>query len=69
MWLPSKGKRSLVGSQEEENQPTQIAWGSWPDGGDVQEMNGPSRTQSDWAMPPTDGTIGCDTVILASVLV
>ena len=52
----------MVGSQDEENKPMQIAQGSWPDGGDAHERNGQSGTRFDWAMLATDGTAGYSTV-------
>ena len=41
-----------------ENKPTQIARGSWPSGGDVQETDGHRKTRSDWAALAIGGTAG-----------
>ena len=54
--------RGLVGSQDEENVPTQTAQASWPDGGEAQQVNVKSSTRSDWAALATDGTAGRGTV-------
>ena len=47
----------MVSSQDEENKLAQTTRGSWPDGGDVQETNGQSRMQSDWATLAINGTV------------
>ena len=57
--------RRLVGLQDEENKPAQIARGSWPDGGDAQEVDAQSRTRSDWAALETDGAVGYSTINLS----
>ena len=69
MPLANEGKRSLVGSQDEGNQPMQIARLSWPNGGEAQKANGQSKTRSDWAALATDGTARCDIVIPVGALV
>ena len=61
-WLARGQMRRLVGSQDEENKPVQTARGSWPDGGDAQEVDVQKRTRSDWAALATDGTAGYNTV-------
>ena len=65
-WLAGGQMRRLVGLQDEENKPTQIAREGWLDGGDAQEVNAPSKTLSNWAALVTDGTAGCSTVNPAS---
>ena len=63
--LARRQMRRLVGSQNEENKPAQTARGSWPDGGDAQEVDAQSRMWSDWAALVTDGTAGYSTVNLS----
>ena len=57
-WLARGQMRRLVSSQDEENMPTQAVRGSWPDGGDAQEVDAQSRMRSDWAALATDGAAG-----------
>ena len=49
-----------------ENKPTQIARGSWPSGGDVQETDGHRKTRSDWAALAANRIAGYSTVNFAS---
>ena len=61
-WLARGQMRRLVGSQNAKNKPAQIARGSWPDGGDAQEMDGHSRMQSDWAVLAIGGAARHSTI-------
>ena len=67
--LANGGKRSLVGSQGEENEPVQTAQRGWPDGRDAQKTNGQSRMWPDWAALVTNGAARYDTVIPVGALV